>query len=324
MKKFFISAAALFVTVFSGLATPPENYYKNLEGLCGDRLKEAVKATVRNHESIDYGKETWKAFAEMDVITINGVDYWWDMYSPNRVRVTYPVTQAPGGLNIEHSVANSWWGKTKNEAYKDLVHLNPSDADANNRKANYPLGEISGTPKWTNGETSYGKAVSGQGGGAQYVYEPCDQYKGDFARVFMYMFTVYDNISWKDNTAWMYTISGGKAVLQPWAYNMMIRWSDNDPVSEKETTRNDKIHEIQGNRNPFVDYPELADHIWGTKKTVPFTLTQGQGTGVGEIYGEELPERIFDLNGREVTGQDLTPGLYIKVKGTRSEKVLVR
>ena len=322
MKKILI-AAALIVSAIASLAEAPAGYYSSLEGLCGDRLKDAVKQAVKNHRTIEYGKETWQAFAKMDVITINGTDYWWDMYSPDRVRVSYPVTGAQGDLNIEHSVANSWWGKTKNEAYKDLMHLNPSDADANNRKANYPLGEIGGSPKWTNGETSYGKAVSGQGGGAPYVYEPCDQYKGDFARVFMYMFTVYDNISWKSNTAWMYTVSGGKAVLQPWAYNMMIRWSDADPVSEKETVRNDRINEIQGNRNPFVDYPELADHIWGAKKTVPFSM-KGTDTGVGEIGDTAMPERIFDITRREVTGRELTPGLYIKIRGTRTDKILVR
>lgn len=323
MKRLILSIAAAGSLLGAAFANPPQGYYDKLDGLCGESLQRAVKNAVKDHDVIDYGTATWKAFAEMDVRTVNGVDYWWDMYSPNMVRVSYPVTGAASGMNIEHSVANSWWGKTKNDAYKDLVHLNPSDADANNRKANYPLGEISGSPKWSNGETSYGKAVSGQGGGATYVYEPCDEYKGDFARVFMYMFTVYDNISWASKTAWMYTVSGGKAVLQPWAYNMMIRWSDSDPVSEKETTRNEKIQQIQGNRNPFVDYPELADHIWGAKKNVPFRLNEP--TGVDEAgTGADAAERIFDINGREVTGQELAPGLYIRVKGTKATKVLVR
>ena len=156
MKRILIAAAGVLSVILGAVAAPPAGYYDRLEGLCGDKLKEAVKNAVKNHNVIDYGTDTWKAFGQMDVKTVNGVDYWWDMYSPNLVRVNYPVTGAASGMNIEHSVANSWWGKTKNDAYKDLVHLNPSDADANNRKANYPLGEISGSPKWTNGETSYG------------------------------------------------------------------------------------------------------------------------------------------------------------------------
>lgn len=316
-----MAVGALIATAF---ADAPKGYYDSLEGLCGDKLKEAVKNAVKNHTAIDYGTETWKAFAQMDVKTVNGVDYWWDMYSPNLVKVSYPVTGAASGMNIEHSVANSWWGKTKNDTYKDLVHLNPSDADANNRKANYPLGEISGNPKWTNGETSYGNAVTGQGGGAPYVYEPCDEYKGDFARVFMYIFTVYDNISWASKTAWMYSVSGGKAVLEPWAYNMMIRWSTNDPVSDKETKRNDKINQIQGNRNPFVDYPELADHIWGSKKSVPFTMKTDIISDIDETVSPGMQERVFDLQGREVTGRDLIPGIYIRVRGAEHTKILIR
>ena len=60
------------------------------------------------------------------------------MYSSNNV----PVSSGHGGMNVEHSVANSWWGGTKNDAYKDIVHLNPSNADANSRKGNFPIGEI--------------------------------------------------------------------------------------------------------------------------------------------------------------------------------------
>ena len=59
-------------------------------------------------------------------------------------------------MNIEHSVANSCWGGSKNDAYKDLFHLNPSDATANNRKSNFPLGIVVATPTWTNGVTVVG------------------------------------------------------------------------------------------------------------------------------------------------------------------------
>jgi endonuclease I len=43
---------------------------------------------------------------------------------------------------------------------------------------------------------------------------------------------------------------------------MLLDWNELDPVSEAEIVRNDKIEVIQGNRNPFIDYPELADQIW--------------------------------------------------------------
>ena len=47
---------------------------------------------------------------------------------------------------------------------------------------------------------------------------------------------------------------------------MLLKWHRNDPVSEKETLRNDAVFACQKNRNPFVDHPELAEYIWGNKK----------------------------------------------------------
>lgn len=262
--KICMLAVAAGVFSINANAAAPEGYYDSLEGKTGVALKKAVKAIAKNHKEISYGDNTWDAFKSTDVRVVNGQQCWWDMYSNNNV----PVSSGHPGLNIEHSIANSWWGGTKNAAYKDIVHLNPSNSDANSRKSNYPIGEI-GTQTWTNGVTFIGKPVSGQGGGNNYVYEPHDEYKGDFARVFMYMFTIYDDISWKDNTNWMYDKSSD-LLLKPWAYNLILKWSANDVVSQKERDRNDGIYKEQGNRNPFIDLPDLAEYIWGSKSGQPY------------------------------------------------------
>ncbi len=263
----------------------PEGYYDSLNGKCGVALMKAVKAMAAGHTEISYSSGTWEAFHDTDVRKVNGVDCWWDMYSSNNV----PVSSGYPGMNVEHSVANSWWGKTKNAAYKDLVHLNPSNSEANNRKANYPLGELESIT-WQNGVTFVGKPKSGQGGGATYCYEPADEYKGDFARVFMYMFTTYDNISWKSNTAWMYDTSND-LMFKSWAQELLLRWSANDPVSDKERQRNDGIQKHQKNRNPFIDLPDLAEHIWGSKKTVPFSV---DGSGPVDPVDPSDPEEPKD------------------------------
>lgn len=262
--------SGLLLSMMSANATYPDGYYDSLEGKCGHELMLAVKAKVRTHHVISYGSDTWNAFKSTDVRVVNGTEYWWDMYSD----LLLPVADGrpnSNTMNIEHSVANSWWGKTQNDAYKDIVHLNPSESKANSRKGNYPLAEL-GSVSWTNGWTSVGSPKSGQGGGAGTCYEPADEYKGDFARVFMYMFTVYDDISWKSNTAWMYDTSSD-LMFKPWAKELLLRWSANDPVSDKERMRNDGIQKEQQNRNPFIDLPDLAEHIWGSKSNVPFSLS---------------------------------------------------
>lgn len=250
-------------------ADAPAGYYISLEGKTGVALKEAVKKLVKsNHHRISYGNSTWEAFRLTDVRVENGVKYWWDMYSNERVQVG---SGKPDNsvLNIEHSVAKSWWGGNTNDAYCDICHLNPSNSNANSRKSNYPMAEI-GTQKWTNGVTSIGSPMSGQGGGSSNVYEPCDEYKGDMARVFMYMFTVYDDLSWGSNTAWMYDKSSS-LTLKPWAYTMLLKWSAMDAVSQKERDRNDGIMKSdQKGRNPFIDLPDLAEYIWGAKSGQPY------------------------------------------------------
>lgn len=251
---------------YDALASYPKGYYNSFNGKCGAELITAIKNLAKGHKVISYGDATWRAFKSTDVKTVNGTEYWWDMYSNNLVK----VSSGHGGLNIEHSVANSWWEGVHNDAYKDIVHLNPSDATANNRKSNYPLGEVSNIT-WENGVTFVGTPVSGQGGGSGHVYEPADEYKGDFARVFMYMFTAYRDMAWGTRFTWMYDTSD-PLMFKPWARDLVLRWSASDAVSQKERDRNDGVYKEQNNRNPFIDLPDLADHIWGSKNTVPYKV----------------------------------------------------
>ena len=269
-KRLFAASAFSILAAFSVSASAPSGYYNSLEGLSGTSLKNAVKAIgKKGHKAISYGDATWRAFRSTDVRKVNGQDCWWDMYSTNNV----PVSSGHPGMNIEHSVANSWWGGTKNNAYKDIVHLNPSNADANSKKSNYPLGiaDPSYNKYFNNGATIVSKAMPGYGGGNSMVYEPCDEYKGDFARVFMYMFTIYDDIAWSTTTNWMYE-NTKPVTFKKWAADMILQWSANDPVSDKERYRNDGIHKEQGNRNPFIDLPDLADYIWGSKRGEAYHL----------------------------------------------------
>lgn len=299
MKKhnlFLTTTLSLLLSVGTISAQAPDGYYDSLDGKSGEELKNAVKEIgKKGFIAISYSSGTWEAFRTTDVRIVDGKECWWDMYSNNNVA----VSSGHNGLNVEHSVANSWWGGTKNDAYKDIVHLNPSNSDANSRKSNFPLGEINGVAKWENGVSFVGSPVSGQGGGCTTVYEPHDMYKGDFARVFMYMFTIYDDISWQNATTTgdgrgrMYTYSGGKASLQPWAYNLMLAWSANDPVSEKEINRNNGIQKEQGNRNPFIDLPDLGDYLWGSKKNEVF-----------HIEGSHIPEPVDPTDPIDPTDPD--------------------
>ena len=270
MKKIILASATAILTSIFTYGEIPEGYYTLLKGKSGDALKEAVKTVAHPSEytRITYGPDSWGAFLNTDVRIVNGMTIWWDMYSNKIV-----TTDSNDGMNIEHSVANSWFGaKNAKDAYADLFHLNPSNEAANNQKGSLPLGEVA-TVAWQNELVKTGTPKAGTAGGSAKVFEPADEYKGDFARAYLYIFTVYDEENWKTDQT-MYTFSD-KAELNPWAVEMLCRWAKNDPVDSKEIKRNEEIYKIQKNRNPFIDYPELIDYIWGSKKGETFSLENG-------------------------------------------------
>lgn len=308
-----LCALALALPAF---ADAPAGYYNSLEGKTGAELKKAVKSIVRKHTVISYGDDTWQAFQSTDVVVINGKRCWWDMYSTNRLAATAQIN----GMNIEHSVANSWWGGVKNDAYKDIVHLNPSDSEGNSRKSNYPLTELA-SESWTNGAVTVGKPKSGQGGGSSNGFEPHDDYKGDFARAYMYMFTVYDDINWGrtkggQNVEWMFTASPFE--LKPWAKELLLRWSANDAVSQKERDRNDGVYKEQKNRNPFIDLPDLAEYIWGDKNGQPYHVDGSHNPDPVDppVDPDPIEPDPTDPDPVDPTPEDptLIPGTYVLVE----------
>jgi hypothetical protein len=175
---------------------------------------------------------------------------------------------------------NSWWGGTTDTMYSDLFHLVPTDGYVNNRRSNYPFGQVT-TPTYTsqNGSKLGPCTFAGYTG---VVFEPINQYKGDFARNYLYLATRYENRI----ASWTSPMLAGNAypVFTTWAINLLLQWNAQDSVSQKEIDRNNAIYLIQGNRNPFIDHPEYANLIWGGGSIVFVNsiTVQGQG-GVSSI-----------------------------------------
>lgn len=279
MTKTRFTLLVLLLQFFAIAAFAQHDYFADINGVKGGAdMKNALYNIIKEHKKISYGSgedKTWGAFYTTDAVIENGKRRALDMYS-NEKRYFGNKGVAVEGMNIEHSVAKSWWGGTNNNAYCDLHHLNPSDQDANSRKSNYPLGELTSVT-WDNGVTFVGKANID--GSSQNAYEPCDEYKGDFARVFMYMFTCYQDLTWE--YTWMNYEKSEYPTLKPWAVALLLKWHKQDPVSEKEINRNNAVFAIQGNRNPYVDYPQLADYVWGDSVNYTFKLTTGTEVGTG-------------------------------------------
>ena len=228
---------------------------------------------------LSYGSSpnrTWYGFYSTDRDTITNLVL--DMYSDSlRYFVSDYIAQGYPSfgqrIHIEHSLPKSWWGSHEWAAYKDLNNLFPADGSTNLSKSDNPLGIVFGTPIRFNGVSK-----SGAGNYPDYtgnVFEPADQYKGDFARAYFYMATAYEHYQnlWDTSNPKNIMQNNTYPVFKPWAMQLLLQWHRQDPVSSKELTRNNKVHSIQGNRNPFIDYPELAEYIWGNAVGIPWNTT---------------------------------------------------
>ena len=205
------------------------------------------------------------------------------------------------GYNREHAMCQSWFGTTslagkemssskKNSPGSDIFHIYPTAYGMNSRRGNRPYGEVAvaaytsfngtkyGTPKSISvSNTVAGAFVEASTSMSTNVLEPIDEYKGDIARSYFGTMVKWAG-EWAFNKA-----EEGRGIfdasidadthygpennygLTPYGVAMLIKWHRQDPVSQKEVDRNNGIQLTQGNRNPFIDYPYLAEYIWGER-----------------------------------------------------------
>lgn len=302
------SLSALFLLlVFPLLAEDlPAGYYDAIEGKKDSVLKTTLSNIIKGGTRYKYGTRginevhsspyTWDGFLLTDTREDGSV---WDMYS-DRLHYMAPDTLGAVSipdLEIEHCFPKGWWGGTNNDAYKDLHHLNPANCRANNNKSDCPPGYVPKADKYDNGVFRMGK---NDAYGGFYVFEPCDEYKGDFARAYFYIATAYEDLTWVDKTsAWLSNTDWQEFL--PWLRDVLLAWHRLDPVSEKELCRHDAVSSIQHNRNPFIDYPELAEHIWGNLQGQPVSLKDLVFTGSDDY---ELP--VETLVSRALPATDVT------------------
>ena len=294
MKKYllFLSVAVFALCSLSTFAEDlPEGFYNSANGLKDCELKGTLKELIRDHTVIGYGEGSWEVFYYADQDE-NG--YCMDMYCDDWKKFGAPGS-AVSGCNVEHSFAKSWWGGAKNDAYKDCYHLNPSNSTANSARSNYPLGNVTNLVK-TAGSLKIGKQHHDSLNVDFNIWEPKDEYKGDFARAYFYMATCYGKdkngnydptvcsayqgwrLDNKDVGSKFAMQNDNYLEFQPWEQEVLIQWHRQDPVSVKEIKRADAVSNFQHNRNPFIDYPYLAEYIWGEKAGEKLNMTDLMGS----------------------------------------------
>lgn len=256
-------SAPAFGNVITGVAAIPDGYYDGVSGKKGaDNILNALNTCIsKNYKEISY-----KALEPHYLNTDFYSDTLWDMYST--CRFTYEDANVPqkkvcDGWNKEHVCCQSWLGS--GPMVSDMFNVYPTDARINNLRSNYPYGVVSTFSGFSGDPDKHGLGKLGLSkAGVGMVYEPDDRYKGDFARTFFYMVARYrSNVLNSGNGSKMF--SSNPTNLTTYALNFLLQWHRNDPVSEKEIDRNQAVYGEQNNRNPFIDYPDLVEYIWGDK-----------------------------------------------------------
>jgi len=243
---------------FSSLKADTQTYYKPAEGKTGEALFDELHTIISKYKNISSYKES-KGFmySTVDNITLNGATGIMDAYS----QVFIPGNGTNGDLykengdqnkdgkagdfiNCEHVWPQSFF-KEKLPMVGDIHHLESTLSYPNNQRNNHPFGMVTGTVDYT---TSSGSKL---GGG---VFEPNDANKGNTARAMLYFYVRYYNADIRN---------GGFNQNEYWTSKvpMFLEWNKKDLPDANEIRRNEIVYQKQGNRNPFIDAPELADLI---------------------------------------------------------------
>lgn len=270
-----MSVFALFVAIIAFAADEAtlKAYYARANGKKAAALKTALYQCITAHTNIGYSG-LWSAYMMSDR---RDDGYLRDWYSNSTNYVVGGARQGASyknegdSYNREHLVPQDWFGS--GDMKSDLVQVVPTDGYVNGRRSNYPLGENNGEKYTSNG--GYCRlgicTVSGYSG---ICFEPNDEVKGDIARIYFYVMSCYENLHPGWNSGYAADVFDGKTYpgMKAWSLDMMLRWARNDTVDAVERARNEVVWELQGNRNPYVDYPDLCEYVWGTKTAMAFDL----------------------------------------------------
>ena len=260
-----------------------EIYYASLVGKQDAMLSEAVHAVIAEPHVVSYFLGTQLAYDITDMENGYSVDIYSNCTSP----YSFSVSDRECEWNREHVLPKSWWRHDDNNPqamYSDLMHVFPTDPDVNYLRSAYPYSEVASPTQTIEGsDCKVGNSTFP--GYSNTAFEPADEYKGDVARIYFYMITCYNDVNFSQNTyadgsTNVFSYIGGKPVFTDFAKNLFLKWHRQDPVSDRERHRNDAVQSIQGNRNPFVDIPDLAEYIWGTKQGEMFTFGANDPTGL--------------------------------------------
>lgn len=227
-----------------GDAKERDAYYdgvkESFDSADGTELYHKLNRLVSGHRSVGYKQARRHLYSEIDRRPDGGLYYLYSGDGPkNESEYTKPATHELSNFNCEHVVPQSWFRK-KGVPKSDLHHLFTEQIQCNGSRGNYPLEETNGEVISNCGEVSHHGEQS---------FEP-NSGKGAVARATLYFITRYPG-----------EVGDHRRETQEADLEELLQWHEQYPVTDYERHRNETIQDVQGNRNPFIDFPELARKV---------------------------------------------------------------
>lgn len=275
--KYILTLVLAFWSAMGNLYAVEKSYYNSIDGKSGSTLREALTTLTYTKHTTDLGYN-W-TFDGIDVVNGEVLDMYSNCAWTPTTDQCGNISGVCGCYNREHLVPQSLF-ENKAPQVSDRHHLFLTDGKVNGMRSSYPFGETNTTTGFSsisNGEKALGKLGASSSGYTGTVYEPADEAKGDIARAVMYMairyatadvckkyggtansypVTTWSNSMFSGNLSKNYGLSDN-------AVAVFLKWHRADPPSAKEIARNNGVESKQGNRNPFVDLPDLVEYLWG-------------------------------------------------------------
>lgn len=236
-------------------------YYKDLENLEGESLKNTLSERIEEQQSYSYTSnsqvDVWDILKETDKDTANPENVLL-FYTGRSVNAAQEFNSGRGWTR-EHIWPVSHGGFDLTRGIGTDVH-NIRPADNTVARARGDLDFDKGGEIYVDEADTTGNRVDADS------WEPRDEVKGDVARMLFYMATHYEGLDDEPDLELLDSVNTVEASLNGLGFHgkvsTLLQWHKADPVDQYERRRNNVIYIFQGNRNPFIDHPEYANRIW--------------------------------------------------------------
>ena len=280
--QFITNAASENIDSTDKSADEIQDYYSSIVNLSGEQLLTSLSDIIDNHTTVSYADAfEWMIITDRDYLQSPLTDEELLNYDFNAIKNDNPYMRIMYRNDNFLPTAQKYWLDSNNRTFDrehtwaqslgsfdtsagkgtDLHHLFASDEKNNQHGHNNLMYGNADNNAQLIGDTPYnqtGYTGHQNGNSTVKIYEPLDEVKGDIARALFYMATRYDEDL---HLAFGLDNLGNNTIGN---LEVLLEWNELDPVDQFEIHRNNLIfNNIQYNRNPFIDYPEWANAIWG-------------------------------------------------------------